>query len=78
GIGNSSNNSFYDIKMEGLPFGINIFMGDQNIFYTGTPESCTKYGVMVTRESRYNAFIGSAFENDFSIADVLDDGIHTT
>ncbi|MDN3695685.1 glycosyl hydrolase family 28-related protein [Chryseobacterium tructae] len=77
GIGNCSNNSFYDIKMEGMPFGVNIFQGDQNTFYGGTPESCTKYGLMVSRGSRYNTFIGSAFENDYSIADVLDDGIHT-
>lgn len=77
GIGNCSNNSFYDIKMEGMPFGVNIFQGDQNTFHGGGPESCTKYGLMVSRGSRYNTFVGTGFENDFSIADILDDGIHT-
>jgi|GEM_PF-4802787 len=77
GVGNSSNNSFYDAKMEGLYFGINIVAGDQNVFYTGTSESCRNYGVMVGENCRYNTFIGTGFENPAAIADILDYGIHT-
>ena len=78
GIGNSSNNSFYDIQMEGLPIGIHLKAADQQVFYTGTSESCLNYGLLIGTNSRYNTFIGTGFENKDATADISDSGIHNS
>jgi len=78
GVGNSSNNSFYDIQIEGLPIGIHLKAADQQVFYTGTSESCLDYGFIIGANSRYNTFIGTGFENKDASSDIVDAGVHNS
>lgn len=75
-VGNSSNNKIRQY-MEGLSVGVRITLGDQNTFLGGASESCSVYGLLIAGGSRYNAFLGTGFENPASTADVGDAGIQT-
>lgn len=83
-FGNSSNNTFTNLYAEGagvyvgvasINIGVRISGGDNNVFIAGSPESCKTYGLLVASNCRYNTFIGFAFENLNSTADVADAGI---
>lgn len=73
-LGRSTNNFFRRPVMEGLGVGISLAQSDQGIFFGGTAESCSVYGMVVVSTSRNNGFHGVAFENASATADVVDSG----
>jgi hypothetical protein len=73
-IGQSTNNTFINAIMEGMPVGTNLVLADQNTFIGGTDESCTIYGTSISSTSRFNTFIGRGYENIAGTADVIDAG----
>jgi hypothetical protein len=80
-IGNSSNNTFRNLYVEGSGtstgenFGLRLVGADQNVFLGGSPESNYTYGLLIGPLCRMNTFIGMGFENLNSTADVSDAGV---
>ena len=84
--GNSTNNVFTSLYAEGLwpvtsntiNIGVRITGGDQNVFIGGSPESNKTYGTLIGPLSKFNTFIGVAWENlDALSGDVSDAGPST-
>lgn len=77
-VGHSTNNVFTSCYFEGMPIGMRLYLADQNTFIGGSAESNTVYSCIVNDDSRYNTFIGMAFESpSASSADFLDGGFST-
>lgn len=74
GQGNSTNNHFDNMVMEGMPIGINLTACDQAKFTAGTSESCTVYSLAISPWSRFNRFENVAFESAGATADITDSG----
>ncbi len=73
-VGNCTNNVFVNCYMEGMPIGWRLTGADQSLFVGGSAESNTTYGVLIATGSRFNTFVGCAFESAASTADVSDGG----
>lgn len=76
-VGHSSNNTFVNCYFEGLTRGIYLYKGDQNTFISGSAESCSNTGLLITATSLYNTFIGTGFENTGALTDIDDTGLST-
>jgi len=79
---NCSNNTYYDIQLEGHHTGIQLTRTDQNTFIGGTVESCKARGMSISGGlaggGRYNTFIGVGFESCLADYDIIDSGEHNS
>jgi hypothetical protein len=77
GLGASTNNTFRQIDMAGVSFGIWGASADQNTFLSGAAESCLVRGVNWTSGARINLMLGFAAEANGS-TDIVDNGVSNT
>lgn len=80
-LGRSTNNVFEAVDFGGVPIGIHIVSGDENVFIAGTAEGTagTPPGPMdraltIDAGNRYNLFIGTSFESVTGTYAVVDAG----
>lgn len=73
---NNSNNSYFNIQIEGTGHGVQLTRTDQNNFYGGTIEACTIRGLSISGigGGRYNTFSGMGLESKDADWDILDGG----
>lgn len=76
-VGQSSNNILSSAYLEGVGKGIDAVRADQCVLLSGSPESCTVYGLVIGVNSRFNTVIGTGFESKDAIADIADAGVST-
>lgn len=76
-VGNSSNNTFIELRFVGLVIGERFSGADQNLILGGAAESNSAYGLIVSAGCRYNTFINHGLENPASTADFGDAGEST-
>ncbi|HHN8401552.1 TPA: phage head-binding domain-containing protein [Morganella morganii] len=78
GQGGPTNNNFISLYMEGMPRGLNMDEGDGNQFIGGSCEANTDYGTNITKDCRFNTFIGMGNENlNATTGDFIDRGYYT-
>jgi hypothetical protein len=77
-IGSCCNNVFESIYMEDTAIGYNLVSAETNVFISGSAESNTVAGMIVSGSCKGNVFITTCFESVIASFDIEDSGINTT